>query len=218
MLQSDEMQRSENRAVLRLLRQALQERMDQKLERVFRLLGLRYPPADIYSAYSGLRSQRSDLRASAIEFLDNLPERTDAYADLSPEESAAAEFLDRFDITFSLVAKGKQCPPWCDKKSHTHGICYDITFTKPERDNLEFPFWDSQHNQQLKLEPTAYSVLACISNDAYCPDKFEDFCSEYGYEEDSRTAEKLFNRCSEFSDQINNFFTAEEIEALSKIR
>jgi AAA family ATP:ADP antiporter len=72
MLQSDEMQRSENRAVLRLLRQALQERMDQKLERVFRLLGLRYPPSDIYSAYNGLRSQRGDLRASAIEFLDNL--------------------------------------------------------------------------------------------------------------------------------------------------
>ena len=72
MLQSEEIQHSENRAVLRLLRQALQERMDQKLERVFRLLGLRYPPADIYSAYNGLRSQRSDLRASAIEFLDNL--------------------------------------------------------------------------------------------------------------------------------------------------
>ena len=72
MLSSDEIQQSENRAVLRLLRQALQERMDQRLERVFRLLGLRYPPADIYSAYNGLRSQRSHLRASAIEFLDNL--------------------------------------------------------------------------------------------------------------------------------------------------
>ena len=72
MLRSNEMQSSEDRAVLRLLRQALQERMDQKLERVFRLLGLRYPPADIYSAYNGLRSQRSHLRASAIEFLDNL--------------------------------------------------------------------------------------------------------------------------------------------------
>ena len=71
-LGSDEMQQSGNRAVLRLLRQALQERMDQKLERVFRLLGLRYPPADIYSAYNGLLSQRSHLRASAIEFLDNL--------------------------------------------------------------------------------------------------------------------------------------------------
>lgn len=72
MLGSDELKQPGNRAVLRLLRQALQERMDQKLERVFRLLGLRYPPADMYSAYIGLRSQRTLLRASAIEFLDNL--------------------------------------------------------------------------------------------------------------------------------------------------
>ncbi|MEW5975094.1 MAG: Npt1/Npt2 family nucleotide transporter [Acidobacteriota bacterium] len=58
--------------VVQLLVKALQERMDQKLERVFRLLGLRYPPADIYSAYNGLRSRKSHQRASAIEFLDNL--------------------------------------------------------------------------------------------------------------------------------------------------
>jgi ATP:ADP antiporter, AAA family len=35
-------------------------------------LGLRYPPHDIYSAYTGIRSTKSHLRASAIEFLDNL--------------------------------------------------------------------------------------------------------------------------------------------------
>jgi ATP:ADP antiporter, AAA family len=58
--------------VLQLLNKALQERMDQKLERAFRLLGLRYPPRDIYSAYSVIRSTKSHLRASAIEFLDNL--------------------------------------------------------------------------------------------------------------------------------------------------
>jgi len=57
---------------LRLLRQALQERMDQKLERIFRLLGLRYPPKDIYSAYNGIRSAQAHIRASAVEFLDNL--------------------------------------------------------------------------------------------------------------------------------------------------
>jgi AAA family ATP:ADP antiporter len=72
MLFSGEMERAETRAILRLLRSALQERMDQKLERVFRLLGLRYPPKDIYSAYNGLRSPQSHVRASAIEFLDNL--------------------------------------------------------------------------------------------------------------------------------------------------
>ncbi|PYV91390.1 MAG: hypothetical protein DMG05_07480 [Acidobacteria bacterium] len=59
-------------AGLQLLHKTIQERMDQSLERAFRLLGLRYPPKDIYSAYNAIRSQKPHLRASAIEFLDNL--------------------------------------------------------------------------------------------------------------------------------------------------
>jgi AAA family ATP:ADP antiporter len=54
-----------------LLRQALAERMAAGRERVFRLLGLRYPARDILFAYNGIMSQRPTLKASAIEFLDN---------------------------------------------------------------------------------------------------------------------------------------------------
>lgn len=46
----------------------------QALERLFRLLGLRYPQDDIYYAYRGLTGDEQVLRASAIEFLDNLLE------------------------------------------------------------------------------------------------------------------------------------------------
>ncbi len=54
-----------------LLRQALAERMAAGRERIFRLLGLRYPARDILFAYNGIMSQRPLLKASAIEFLDN---------------------------------------------------------------------------------------------------------------------------------------------------
>lgn len=56
----------------RLFTRALQEKLGKNLERIFRLLGLRYPPADIYSAYLGLVSNNKLLRSSAIEFLDNV--------------------------------------------------------------------------------------------------------------------------------------------------
>ena len=55
-----------------LLKRALIERQEQNLERIFRLLGLRYPSKDIYTAYQGIVSPRKALRASAIEFLDNV--------------------------------------------------------------------------------------------------------------------------------------------------
>jgi AAA family ATP:ADP antiporter len=71
-LQKLESSKTLDSGALPLLRKTLQERMDHKLEKVFRLLGLRYPPQDIYFAYNGIRSQKSILRASAIEFLDNL--------------------------------------------------------------------------------------------------------------------------------------------------
>lgn len=55
-----------------LLKKALAERLDSNIERIFRLLGLRYPPKDIFNAYLGLKSDMGSQRASAVEFLDNL--------------------------------------------------------------------------------------------------------------------------------------------------
>ena len=56
----------------KLLKKALEEKLDKNLERIFRLLGLRYPPKDIYNSYQRIISNKDRLRASAIEFLDNL--------------------------------------------------------------------------------------------------------------------------------------------------
>ncbi len=53
------------------VREALFRERKQSLERVFRMLGLRYPSADMHSAYLGL-TENDDLRASAAEFLDNV--------------------------------------------------------------------------------------------------------------------------------------------------
>ncbi|MFT5386371.1 MAG: AAA family ATP:ADP antiporter [Saprospiraceae bacterium] len=52
----------------------LENRLDRNLERIFRLLGLKYNSADIVSIYRGLHSDLPDLRLNAIEFLDNLLE------------------------------------------------------------------------------------------------------------------------------------------------
>jgi len=58
-----------------LLIRTLEERLQQTLERLFRLLGLRYPPKEIYSTYRVLADRRAQETATAIEFLDNLLER-----------------------------------------------------------------------------------------------------------------------------------------------
>jgi AAA family ATP:ADP antiporter len=56
----------------KLLITALEEKLDNSLERIFRLLGLHYPPKDMYDAYLGIKSNKSHLRANSVEFLDNI--------------------------------------------------------------------------------------------------------------------------------------------------
>ena len=50
----------------------LERRLDAGLERIFKLLGLKYKQNDIEIAYAGLVSDKQEARANAIEFLDNL--------------------------------------------------------------------------------------------------------------------------------------------------
>ncbi len=55
-----------------LLLKALEEKLDTIIEKIFRILGLKYPPDDLYNAYIGIFSGRPILKANAIEFLDNI--------------------------------------------------------------------------------------------------------------------------------------------------
>lgn len=55
-----------------LLIRALEENLDSNLERIFRLLGLKYSQNDMFNTYQSIKSKKPDLQANAIEFLDNV--------------------------------------------------------------------------------------------------------------------------------------------------
>jgi AAA family ATP:ADP antiporter len=54
------------------LLELLERRLDAGLERIFKLLGLRYKQKDVEIAYEGLVSPQQEARINAIDFLDNL--------------------------------------------------------------------------------------------------------------------------------------------------
>ncbi len=58
-----------------LLTKTLEDRLRVTLERLFRLLGLRYPPHQIYAAYRAIDRRGGDDYTAALEFLDNVLER-----------------------------------------------------------------------------------------------------------------------------------------------
>ena len=60
-------------------------------------------------------------------------------------------------------------------------------------------------------EPTTDEVLSCLADDSSCADdhSFEDFCSEMGYDTDSRTAERTYKACQHTAKRLLNFLGAD---------
>jgi len=55
-----------------LLVRTLEERMRQSMERLFRLLGLKYPASEMYWSYQLLAKNDKERHSHAIEYLDNV--------------------------------------------------------------------------------------------------------------------------------------------------
>lgn len=69
--------------------------------------------------------------------------------------------------------------------------------------------------QQIKeYNSFLYAVLCCIKTDGYINDIFEDFCSEFGYNEDSRKDYELFLQCNKQAKKIRKIFSTQELECL----
>jgi ATP/ADP translocase/HEAT repeat protein len=64
-----------DRPALRLLARTIEDRLKNTLSRLFRLLGLRYPPKDVYYAYLAVSKPTRYDSATALEFLDNVLDR-----------------------------------------------------------------------------------------------------------------------------------------------
>ena len=64
--------------------------------------------------------------------------------------------------------------------------------------------------------PSAYDVLACIEKSD--PGTFADFCSEFGYDEDSRKAETVYKAVKEQWQNVERLWSDKEIERLEDIQ
>ena len=64
-------------------------------------------------------------------------------------------------------------------------------------------------------EPTAYDVLACLTK--YDPETFENFCSEFGYDTDSKSAEKTYQAVKAEFANLCRLFSNAELDLMSEI-
>lgn len=139
------------------------------------------------------------------------------------------EFLSKFGIEFEYENIGVEISRLDPKRRNYK---YIARFIRPNK-QIELEFHGSIADYEAAkigvrtkgyyLKPDkakrilhAYDVLTCLTKDN--PGMFSDFCSEYGYEEDSRKAFSTYEDVCEEWKKVSSFFSASEIEEMKEIQ
>lgn len=88
---------------------------------------------------------------------------------------------------------------------------------KLSRGKKSFTFDFGQSTAEKDKEPTMYDILVCLTKSDV--GDFEDFCSEFGYDNDSRNAEKTYKAVVKEFKNVDNLFgdILEELQEIQQI-
>jgi len=115
---------------------------------------------------------------------------------------------DRENVRITAEYGGVELPE--DWSPGTHPYKVTLRF---QRRQLTVPFFMGSAHE---CEPTAGDVLSCLISDARIGEEsFEDFCSELGYDPDSRRAERTWRTCRDLTPRVSRFL-GDRLEAFSE--
>ena len=130
-------------------------------------------------------------------------------------DKQALKFLEETGTEIIITKAVPQKALFWGKKTDKRGIDYWITI-KNARGSYGFDFWDSIANKEEGKRPRPYDILACLSLDN--SSDFNDFCSSYGYDNDSRIAEKTYKAVQEQDENLERIFSVKELDKLQEIQ
>ncbi|HJS81267.1 MAG TPA: hypothetical protein VJ742_00365 [Nitrososphaera sp.] len=95
-----------------------------------------------------------------------------------------------------------------DKRDEWQKNSNDYRLTlKYQGRRMSLDFWQGMG---IKTAPDAKGVLDCLLSDASCSlDSFEDFCSNCGYDSDSRKAYRLYTACVKSTARLQKLLGAD---------
>ena len=103
----------------------------------------------------------------------------------------AENFAAKYGVTLEILGCEYK-PMWNETQKRS------VFKLRLKRAGKQYTFEFGQSIAGGSTSPDMYSVLACLTK--YDVGSFEDFCSEFGYNEDSRTTERTYKAvCKEFA-------------------
>lgn len=128
-------------------------------------------------------------------------------------EKNALEFLNKNDL--KLTIKFKSYGKYFNDDKDYRNIYKFKLYNKKTKKSYSGTFGDSIYNTKSGIEPTPYSILACLNED-YSTD-FIDFCNNYGYNEELRKAEKIYKAVKKETAGLRRVLNANQLEELNSI-
>ena len=128
-------------------------------------------------------------------------------------EKQAMDFLEKTCCKMTITYKENRKYFTGDKETRD---VYDVKIERGKR-KFKFEFGNSIANSQFsdRNAPSEYSVLSCLTK--HDPESFENFCNEFGYDEDSRNAERTYNAVVKEWKNVCMIWTDDEMEELLEI-
>lgn len=119
-----------------------------------------------------------------------------------------SDTLDHLLAANIRAGSGCQLVPTQALFRHTH--------TKNAHQFYEWCTKNAKRLHAVPKEPTAYSVLACLTK--YDPGSFKNFCADFGYDTDSMKAHKTYQAVQDEFEGVCSLFNADEREKLGEIQ
>lgn len=119
---------------------------------------------------------------------------------------------------FEIKASYKGNKKWNCNSDNFNNHMVKVTNTETKQ-SITFEFWASINNPILNREYDILNAFYCFVSDAISGDySFEEFCSEFGYDEDSRTAEKTWKSCQKQADKLSKIFDGDLYELANELQ
>ena len=129
----------------------------------------------------------------------------------SLHEAQVKAFLKKWGCDITAELSNTRKPDW-----EHHGHHYIITVTRLDGPlhgkSIQFDFFDSQAAREEGRPLEIASVVGCMAGDIHVEEKFEDFCGDYGYDQDSIKALRLHERCVEQMKKLKGIFPEPELQ------
>lgn len=121
----------------------------------------------------------------------------------------AEQFATKYGIKLEVLSEEYRPYFPSDKESRS------VFKMKLTRNKKYYTFNFGQSIVNAGQEPTMYDVLTCLTK--YDPESFEDFCGNFGYDEDSRTAERTYKAVVKEYKAVERLFS-DILEELQEIQ